>query len=148
MEARMTRSAILFPALILLAAGGLSIYAAVTFTWTALQFPLGTGVLLCVLCAGELAATLSGRQPGATLDAERAGPLSWPSFVWIFALGGFLFGLGFVAGPACYLLIYLRANGFSWLLSMGIAIASVAVTWGLFIKIMGIQLPIVPLFIA
>ena len=130
----------------MLAAGGLSIYAAATFTWTALQFPLGAGILLCALCIGELATTLFGRQTETELDAERTEPLSWTILVWIFALGGFLFGLGFVAGPAFYLLIYLRANRFSWGFSTAIAVASVAVTWGLFIKIIGILLPVAPLW--
>ena len=144
----MTRAAIVFPALILLVVGGLSIYAVFTFTWTALQFPLGTGVLLCALCVAELAATLAGRQAQVTLDAERAGPMSRASVFWIFALAVFLFGLGFVAGPACYLLIFLRANRFSWVFSASIAAASVAVTWGFFIKIIGILLPIAPLWMS
>lgn len=142
----MNRAAVVFPALILLTVGGLTLYAAFTFTWTALQFPLGAGLLLCALCVGELATTFSGRQVEATLDAERAGPLPWPSLIWIFALAGFLFGLGFVAGPACYLLIFLRANRFSWGFAASIALASVAVTWGFFIKIIGILLPIAPLW--
>ncbi len=140
----MIRAAVVFPALILIVAGGLSIYAVFTFTWTALQFPLGAGILLCAMCVAELVATPSGRQARITLEAERAGPLSWPSLCWIFALAGFLFGLGFVAGPACYLLIYLRANRFSWGFAVSIAAASVAVTWGLFIKIIGILLPVGP----
>jgi hypothetical protein len=144
----MTRPAVVFPALILLVVGGLSIYAIFTFTWTALQFPLGAGVLLCALCVAELAATLAGRQAQAAIDAERAGPLSWPSVFWIFALAGFLFGLGFVAGPALYLLIFLRASRFSWVFSASIAAASVVVTWGFFIKIIGILLPIAPLWMS
>jgi hypothetical protein len=140
----MTRAAVVFPAFILVVVGGLSIYAVFTFTWTALQFPLGAGILLCAMCVGELMATLSGRQAGPILEAERAGPLSWPSLFWIFALVGFLFGFGFVAGPALYLLINLRANRFSWVFAASIAAASVAVTWGLFIKIIGIQLPMMP----
>jgi hypothetical protein len=142
----MTRAAVVFPALILLVVGGLSIYAAMTFTWTALQFPLGAGMLLCALCVAELAATLAGRQAEATLDAERTGPLSRPSVFWIFALAAFLFGLGFIAGPACYLLINLRANRFSWVFSASVAAASVVVTWGFFIKIIGILLPVAPLW--
>ena len=142
----MTRAAVIFPALILLAVAGLSIFAVFTFTWTALQFPLGAGVLLCAMCVGELASTLSGRQAVATIEAERAGPVPWRNLVWIFALGGFLFAFGFVAGPALYLLIFLRANRFSWPLAGGIAAASVAVTWGLFIKIIGILLPVTPLW--
>ncbi len=142
----MTRATIIFPALILLAVGGLTIYAAFTFTWTALQFPLGAGVLLCLLCVGELVATFTGRQAEVALDAERAGPLSWPSLVWIFLLGGFLFALGFVAGPALYLLIFLRANRFSWGFAASVAAGSVLVTWGLFIKVIGILLPVGPLW--
>lgn len=142
----MTRAAVVFPAFILVVVGGLSIYAVFTFTWTALQFPLGAGVVLCAMCVGELAATLSGRQAGPTLDAERAGPLSWPSLAWIFALAVFLFGFGFVAGPALYLLIFLRANRLSWGFALSIAAASVAVTWGLFIKIIGILLPVAPMW--
>jgi hypothetical protein len=142
----MTRAAVIFPAFILVVIGGLSIYGAFAFTWTALQFPLGAGILLCAMCVGELAATLSGRQAVATIEAERAGPVPWPSLVWIFALGGFLYALGFVAGPALYLLICLRANRFSWAVAAGIAAASVAVTWGLFIKIIGILLPVMPLW--
>jgi hypothetical protein len=144
----MTRAAVVVPAFILVLVGGLSIYAVFTFTWTALQFPLGAGVLLCVMCVGELAATLSGRQAVATIEADRAGPVPWPSLVWIFALGGFLYALGFVAGPACYLLICLRANRFSWAFAVSIAAASVAVTWGLFINIIGILLPIAPLWMS
>lgn len=142
----MTRAAILFPALILLAAGGLTIYAVFTFTWTALQFPLGAGVLLCALCVGELAVTLSGRRAEAALDEERVGPLPWPSLIWIFALGGFLFAFGFVAGPALYLLIVLRASRFSWTFAAVMAAASVVVTWGFFIKIVGILLPVMPMW--
>ncbi len=143
----MTRAAILFPALVLFAVGGLTIYAAFAFTWTALQFPLGAGIALCAMCAGEIMATISGQQAGPTPDAERAGPLSWPSLGWIFALAGFLFGLGFVAGPACYLLIFLRASRFSWAFALAIAAASVLVTWGLFIRIIGILLPVMPLWV-
>lgn len=142
----MTRAAVVFPAFILVLVGGLSIYAAFTYTWTAVQFPLGAGIVLCAMCAGELLATLSGRQAGPTPDAERAGSLSWPSLFWIFALGGFLYAFGFIAGPALYLLIFLRASRFSWGFALSIAAASVAVTWGLFIKIIGVLLPVMPLW--
>jgi hypothetical protein len=144
----MTRAVVVFPALILVLVGGLSIYAAFNFTWTALQFPLGAGVLLCAMCVAELAATLAGRHAGPTPDAERAGPVSWPSLIWIFALGGFLYVFGFIAGPALYLLICLRANRYSWAFAASIAAGSVVVTWGLFIKIIGVLLPVMPLWMS
>lgn len=142
----MTRAIVVFPALILILVGGLTIYAVVNFTWTALQFPLGAGILLCAMCVAELAATLSGRQAETTVEAERAGPPPWRSLGWIFALGGFLYAFGFIAGPALYLLIYLRANRYSWAFAASIAAGSVAVTWGLFIKIIGVLLPVMPLW--
>lgn len=119
------------------------------YSWTALAFPLAAGGAVCVLCAVELMAICRRYSATAPAMPDDGDPesLSLASIAWMFALALFLFGLGFVAGPAAYLLVCLRANGFSWPLSTGIAVASVAVTWGLFIKIMGILLPIVPLWI-
>ena len=39
---------------------------------------------------------------------------------------------------------YLRAHGSSWLLSGAIAVGSIVVTWGLFIKFLQVLLPIEP----
>ena len=144
----MSRAALVFPGLIFVAVAALLSFGALNYTWTAFAFPLGAGVILCIFCAGEVAATLTGRRKTVpAVDEERAG-LSLPSIAWLFALAPLLYGLGFVAGPACYLLVCLRGNGFSWSLSASIALASVAVTWGLFIKVMGILLPVVPLWMA
>jgi hypothetical protein len=129
-------------------------YGASNYPWTALVFPLGAGLILCGLCAGEAAMVLMAHhgQPGPEVDAtageEAAAPLSLATMGWIFALPAFLYGLGFVAGPACYLLVCLRANRVSWPASVGIAVASVAVTWGLFIKVVGVLLPVAPLWMA
>jgi hypothetical protein len=142
------REAIL-PALLLAMTAALLIGGfAVGYSWTAIVFPLASGGAVCVLCTIELIAIRERRSatvPAMTAEDETA-PLSPASIAWMFALALFLFGLGFVAGPAAYLLVCLRANGFSWPLSTCIAVASLAVTWGLFIKIMGILLPIVPLW--
>jgi hypothetical protein len=73
-------------------------------------------------------------------------PLSLASVGWIFALIVFLYVFGFVVGPALYLLAFLRVNGFSWLTAATIALASAAVTWGFFIKAIGILLPVAPLW--
>lgn len=148
----MRRAELVFPFLILVVIAALLAYGAANYTWTALAFPLGAGLILCGMCIGELASVLRarGRQPVAEIDAievaEGPAPLAFASVAWIFALAIFLYGLGFVAGPACYLLIYLRASRFSWPVSAGIAAASVVVTWGFFIKIIGILLPIAPLW--
>lgn len=145
----MNRSEVIFPALfpvavaVLLALG----YWYYEYAWVSFAFPLGVGVVLCALCAIEVTSAL--RRQGATVPAVGADapePLSLPAIAWMFGLAIFLYAFGFVFGAAAYLLICLRANGTSWALSAGIAAASTLVTWGLFIKVMGILLPVAPLW--
>jgi len=73
-------------------------------------------------------------------------PLSLASIGWIFALIVFLYAFGFVVGPALYLFAFLRVNGFSWSTAALIGLASAAVTWGFFIKMIGILLPVGPMW--
>lgn len=144
----MSRAAVIFPCLIFALVAPLAAYAALEYTWTALIFPVGAALLVCALCAVEILSAATSRGPAQPVAGEEPVPLSLPSMLWIFALAPFLYGLGFVLGPACYLLAYLRASGFSWRFSAAIAAASVLVTWGLFVKAMGILLPVVPLWMA
>lgn len=143
----MNRAETIFPAAILVCVAVFVAlgYLVLEFTWTAFAFPLGAGVAVCALCAIELMRL--GRSEGEPAE-EAAPPLSIPSLAWTAALGLFLYGLGFVAGPAVYLLVCLRANGFSWTLAASVAAASVAVSWGLFIKMMHVLLPIAPLWMS
>ena len=139
---------IIFVAVVAFAGGG---YFIGDYSWGVIAFPLGAAILTCVLCAIEIARLLSTRRVSALeappADSEDAPPPMSPSGVaWIFILPVFLYALGFVAGPAVYLLACLRANRFSWRLSTGIAVASVAMTWGLFIHLMGVLLPLTPLW--
>jgi hypothetical protein len=152
----MTRGEIVFPSLIFALVAGLLVLGNSVFeySWTAFAFPLGAGLALCALCAVEIARLLKAGPVAAPAapppsDADDAPPaFSAASLAWTFALGVFLYGLGFVAGPAAYLLVCLRASGFSWRLATGVAVASLAVTWGLFIKLMGVLLPMAPLWLS
>ena len=141
--------AIVFPSIIFavvtaFVASGFYVY---DYSWSVIAFPFGAGIATCALCILEVVRCVAGRSPlavpppGSTFE-----PLSLSSLAWMFSLALFLYGLGFVFGPALYLLVCLRANGQSWRLSLGIAAASVAVTWGAFIKTMGILLPLWPLW--
>ena len=139
---------IILPALILagvaaLLAVGYFYYA---YSWTAFAFPLGAGLVLCLLCAVEVTGLLRARAMTVPPVDGQSPPLSISSIAWMFALSVFLYALGFVFGPAAYLLICLRANGFSWKLSAGSAVVMPVMIWALFIKAMGIQLPIWPLW--
>ena len=147
----MSRAEAIFPALIVAFVATLLVLGNFVFeySWTAFAFPLASGVLLCGLCAMEIAGVMVTRHEDAAIakqaDEDRP-PLSFSSLAWMFALALFLFAFGFVAGPALYLLACLRANGFSWILSGSIALASIILTWGLFINVMNILLPIEPLW--
>jgi Tripartite tricarboxylate transporter TctB family len=150
-EKRMSRAELIFPAIIFatvaaFAAGG---YFIGGYPWGVLAFPLGAAVLTCVLCAIEIARVLAARRQPASAPAESAEdalPMSASGLAWMFVLPVFLYGLGFIAGTAAYLLACLRANGFTWRLSAGVALVSLAVTWGLFVHVMGVLLPIMPLW--
>jgi len=146
----MSRAAFAFPALLFAATAVLVGYAAAHYTWTALVFPLGIGIMLCGLCVAEAALALAAaREPAPEIDAVEplpVEPLSLASVGWIFALIVFLYAFGFVLGPALYLFAFLRVNGFAWPTCTAIGLASVAVTWGFFIKAIGILLPIAPLW--
>ncbi len=143
----MNRSEAVFPALILaftaalLAAG----HFHYQYSWTTFAFPLAAGAVVVLLCALEIAAVLCRPQVSASRAAD-APSLSLAGLAWLFALGAFLYALGFVFGAALYLLVCLRGSGFSWRLSLGTAAASLLVSWGLFVSILGIQLPIKPLW--
>jgi hypothetical protein len=142
-------AAAVFPSIILaivaaFVASGFLVY---DYSWSVMAFPFGAGVATCALCALEIIRCLAGRAPLAEqASAAALEPLSLQSLAWMFSLALFLYGLGFVAGPALYLLVCLRANGQTWGLSLGMAAASVAVTWGVFVKALGVLLPLWPLW--
>jgi hypothetical protein len=145
----MSRAEVIFPALILaLTAAFLALGNFVyEYSWTSFAFPLAVGGVLCALCAAVIASALAGPRVAVPAQGpDEPMPFSLASLAWMFALALFLFGLGFVAGTAAYLLVCLRGNGFSWRLSAAVAAGSLLVTWGLFIRVMGILLPVWPLW--
>jgi hypothetical protein len=145
----MRRAEIAFPSLIL---GSALIFLALgnffyAYSWTSFAFPLAVGTVLCALCAAEIVAVAAGRRHAVPRTGEGEPiPFSRPSLAWMLALAPFLYGLGFVLGPAAYLSVCLHANGFSWNVSLGVAAGSLLVTWGLFVKVLGVLLPIWPLW--
>jgi hypothetical protein len=90
--------------------------------------------------------SLTGHEPKPPANDTPLEPLSWTAVAWAFALVPFVIAFGFVFGSALYLLAYLLANGTSWRLSAIIASASLLVTWGLFIRLMRVPMPVEPLW--
>jgi hypothetical protein len=145
----MRRGEFIFPALILAVTVVLLLLGAFYYQYgrVVFMFPLAAGIALCALCLNEMVAVVQGRARTAPpLTDEPETPMSLPGLGWMLALLLFLYGLGFVFGSAAYLLLCLRANGFSWKVAGGIAAAALIATWGLFIKVLAIQLPIEPLW--
>lgn len=144
----MSRAEIIFPfVLIVFVVAILTSGWMLDYSWTVIGFPFATGVVVCLLCVTIGAMAFTGRSLSvAGAPAAEVQPITIASVAWIFALGAAVYALGFVFGPAVYLLAYLRANDFSWRLSLSVAVGSLAVTWGLFIKALHVLLPIQPLW--
>ena len=134
---------LLFTIVAALLASGFFIYR---YSWTVIGFPLGAGLFVCAMCVIDIVMTLTGRAPARPSTEAALEPLTWAALLWAFALMPFVYVFGFVFGSALYLLAYMLANGFSFRLSAIIATASLAVTWGLFIKIMRVPMPLEPLW--
>jgi hypothetical protein len=144
----MSRAQIIFPCLMLavvaaLLGAGLFVYH---YSWTVIGFPLGAGLFVCLMCVIDIAMSLTGREPKPPANEEPLEPLSLTAVAWAFALVPFVIAFGFVFGPALYLLIYLFLNGASWRIAAVISTASLLVTWGVFIKLMRVPMPIEPLW--
>ena len=114
----MNRSEAIFPGVLLLAvaalvAGGIFIAG---YSWKVIAFPFGAALVMGGLCLVVVTTALTSRTAGAAAETSAqsrelpAEPLTPASLAWLFALALFLYGLGFVFGPAAYLLVYLRAH--------------------------------------
>jgi hypothetical protein len=147
----MTRGEFLFPALIFAMTAILLLLGVFYYHYSTgvLAFPLGSGLVLCGFCIYAMMTALSGRVETVPVDPDDPQvPLSPVGLLWMFALLPCLYLFGFVFGSALYLLVCLRSNGFSWSISAGIALGGLVATWGLFIKIFGILLPLWPLWMS
>ncbi|HZS65242.1 MAG TPA: hypothetical protein VFA53_12210 [Xanthobacteraceae bacterium] len=146
----MNRAELIFPAALSAVVALLlfSGYFVLHYSFKVIAFPLLTGAALCALCLVDIVMTMRSfaAQPAAEQAQDSDRTFSLASLAWALSLLLFVYAFGFVFGPALYLLTYLRIHGSSWALSFGVAGASLAVTWGLFINLLRILLPIQPLW--
>jgi hypothetical protein len=145
----MSRAELAFPSIIFalvaaFAAGGIVLGE---YPWGVIVFPFGAACAVCILCAIEIVRIRTAKTASETQSEQTDDKISLKALAWLFALAPFLYGLGFVFGSAAYLLACLWANGVSWRLSIPIAAVSLLVTLGLFIKLMGVLLPVAPLWL-
>lgn len=128
------------------------------FEWDILGFPTGIGAACIVL------ALLSLRSEWAAVAAERRGevvaksrmdeseellgdPRTWIEFLWLIGFGAACYGLGFLIGPFVSITAYFLVGGRGIRRSVLVGILASAVTWLVFIKLLGTPMPVVPIFI-
>ena len=141
----MTRAQAIFPALLLaFVAAMLALgYFHYHYSWVSFAFPVAAGVVVILLCAAEIFGALRNGK-ASQADAVEMPALPVRSLVWLFALAPFLWAFGFVFGAALYLLVSVRGHAFSWRAAIVTALVSLLVSWGLVIKVLGVQLPLLP----
>jgi hypothetical protein len=146
----MNHAELAFPAVILLAVSALLTagFLVLDYSWTVITFPFVTGIVLGVLCLLQLATTVRKPLPTPAADERPDEPLIASSIAWILALAVLLYGVGFIFGPAIFLLAYSKAQGSSWKFSSALSASSLIVTWVLFVKLLGVLLPAGPLWLS
>ncbi len=127
---------------------GLGVYA-YEYRSAVLGFPLAVGLVTCLLCLGDL---LKGRRRPA---AARAGAATAPTpptlaelgrgTAWVVAVLPLVAVLGYAIGLPLYVLIFLRAHGQGWRLSGLLSLATLAVVYLGFAKLLGVPLPLPPM---
>jgi hypothetical protein len=147
----MTRGDFIFPALLFVATAVLLLLGAFYYHYpfTTFAFPCGVGLALCGMCIYEMFRVLTGRSQMVPVDPDDPTvTLSLASLGWMFALLPFLYLFGFIFGSAAYLLVCLKANGFSWKLAVSTAVVALAAGWGVFIHVFGLLLPVWPMWMS
>ena len=121
------------------------------YSATLMLFPLlaaGTTLFIVVIqlvilarspeAAGDAMADRA-QAPRAALRAS-----AWARLAALFAVVPFVLLAGYPAGFALYLLVVLRRAGEGWAVSGGMAAASLLVSYGLFVRLLGVPLPLAP----
>ena len=109
------------------------------YDWTVLRFPFVVAIVICLLCLGNLAkrphrpATASGNDHGPP-----PGRQTMAAVLWVMAVVPMVFTAGFVIGLPLYVLAYLRTHEQSWGLSAALSLGSLAVTYLIFVKLLGV----------
>ena len=128
------------------------------YSATLMRFPLLAAGVTLLLVAVQLGLLWSGRGGAAApepSDAEVSDAAARPASsrrravtdaIWIFSVVPLVFLLGYPVGLAVYLLCVLRYFRISWTTSLGLAGASLALSYGLFVKTLGVSLPVLPVW--
>jgi hypothetical protein len=143
---------ILFPAVIIVFAafvvGAGAFYYG--YDMAVMRFPYLVGGVLMALASLRLVQAIQGKRlPGEPEEPEAPTTESLAEFtrtaLWLVGILPAVWLLGYLAGIPLYLLAYFRAHGESWLTSVSLSLAALAVTYFVFIVFLRVHLPIMPL---
>lgn len=82
---------------------------------------------------------------GTLWAAVAEGPAFWWKLLGLFSILPLILLFGYPIGLAIFLVFYLKFERTSWALALGVAAASLLLSYGLFIKLLGVSLPSLPL---
>lgn len=119
-----------------------------------LRFPLLAAAGTLVVVALQLLLLRGSASADAALMPKGAGvprpgdgqPAVVKEALWLMSILPLVFLLGFPAGLAVYLLCYLKHAGETWVLAGSMGLASLALSYGLFMKVIGVALPFLPVW--
>ena len=100
---------------------------------------LVVAIQLVILITLPKAAGDAPERPKAAVDARGLAGLAV-----LFSVVPFVLLAGYPGGFALYLLILLRRAGEGWAVAAGLAAGSLLVSYGLFVRLLGVPLPLAP----
>ncbi len=103
-------------------------------------------VHLVLMCSGRAMPLDGGSAPSALVTALRSPRRrqTLSRLLSIFSIVPIVFALGYPLGLAVYLLGVLRHFGEGWMISSAVAGMSLLVSYGLFVRTLGVSLPVMP----
>ena len=158
----MRRLEIIFPALLIafvlfVVGAGVFYYE---YSFTVMRFPYVAGGLLILLAGGRIRVALSAPSlpPGGAgnHDEELAATAIPPppeesareilvTSLWLLGILPAVWICGYPAGIPLYLLVYFRGHGERWTISIILSLVALAVTYLVFIVLLKVRLPVLPL---
>lgn len=114
-----------------------------------MRFPYLVGGFLLIMATWHLWRTLTGRRLADEGDLENPTTENLGEFartsLWLLAILPAIWIFGYLIGIPIYLMAYFKAHGQSWWLSTLLSAAALAVTYFVFMKFLGVNLPITPI---
>lgn len=137
----------LFPAAVLVfvaAVLGLG-FVVYDYSATVMRFPVVVGGVTGVLCVLRIAAAVRRRAAPPADARAPAPPALGRAVLWLVGILPAVYLLGYLAGLPVYLFLYARAHGEGWAMAGGLALACLAVVYGVFMNLLAVPLPVQPL---